>query len=301
MPESQQTQEELSEILFGNDAGFAPQTEEQYIPEPQDIAPVEETQESQEEVVEEVADAPDLGSEIAFLKGQIETLTANKPVEVSDADAKFIADGKKIAEFQNTNPEAFQKMIQYGSKLANGQNPEQDNAFNSSVTTMRDNLKSEKYKDIDTAPMEQMLDLMEMQNNNNVNVMQQQNNARNANVQEINALKAQHQQREDASRNAQIDSQMAELKQAEKEYGVEIAENSVEANKLIALVGAGIPITEAYLDVTRKTEADKAQPEGKPVKQAAPRKRKSTSTTPQMDALGDQLFGNSLRSADLFK
>lgn len=233
---------------------------------------------------------------------QQQLVAMNGKPQISVEDQRALETGNAILNLQKQNLPLYNKL---NSFLASELNGESTKVQNNKLTELKQMLKGEKFKTIDTSPFEAMIDAVELTENSTKKETQQLIQIINNLQRDINGLK---QDKEDSYKQtvSQKEQQaLLELKKAELDFGKKLEKGTEEAEDFVLLVRAGRNPRTAYLKVMGLRESDK-------LKKGAPREvnlnpkggspnNGGGGISNASKQLGDKLFARTKTSKDIFK
>lgn len=249
-----------------------------------------------------------------YLQGQLDALKANgvNPQEPQQAqftaqETQFLNAGKELHNLQQTNAPLYNKMLAMVQAEMNGTPQQAATPIDNSLKELEDLLASTEYNGLDSAPIKKLIAAQKASSASTqleLNRYKQNSQALN------NRLLALESDKSTAAKDteaARVSTQVAEYNKVSDELDIQIRADSKTMTKLMGLVRAGIPVREAFLDVTGKTEKDiksvKAKPKTRGVsatRRSAPKKKTGTLSDKRLQ-LHDSLFGSVKSAKSLFK
>lgn len=247
-----------------------------------------------------------------YLQGQIDAMKAQgiQPQEAQQPQftpeqQRFLQAGQELSNLQQNNAPLYNKMLQMVQNEMNGttvQAPVKDN----SLDELEELLASKDYSGIDSAPIKKLIAAQRANASLTQTELQQYKQATGALNQRMNALEADKTTSANSKQEKEIANNVAEYHKISDDLGIKIKPDSRTMTKLMGLMKAGIPVREAFFDVTGKTEndikakANKPKPRGISATRRSSPKKKEPGITDARQKLHDDLFGNQKSAKSLF-
>ena len=299
---------------FSENPGFLPQAAEEeeteyFGEEDEQIFQNEDLVFGGEENKEETQEAAPAHS-AEYLQGQVDALRSQgiqpqeqQPVQFTAEQTRLMQAGQDLSNLQQNNPTLYNKMLGLVQSEMNGTvAAPQDN----SLVELEELLTTQEYNGIDSTPIKKLIAAHKANSAATQRELNQYKQNSNALNQRLNTLEGDKVSTAKQQQDKIIADNVAEYHKVSADLDITIKPDSKTMTKLMGLVSAGIPVREAFFDVTGKKETDVKAQKTKPKPRAVSATRRGKTAKKQPGAiddtrqkLHDEMFG-SVKSAKSF-
>lgn len=234
-----------------------------------------------------------------LLQQQLANMSGHQ--KLAPEEQRALEMGRTLANIQQQNLPLFNKLNAFISNELSGESLK---VQNTKLQELKQMLKGDKFKSVDTSPFEAMIEAVELTEGATKKETQQLIQVINSLQRELNHIKTDRDTEAKRAIEDQERQALLTLKKAELDFGKKLVKGSEEAEDFVLLVRAGRDPRTAYLKVMGLKESDK-------IKKAPP---KEVNLNPKVDKgkspligspasrkLADKLFANTKTSKDIFK